>query len=177
MGKDKSRYLFAGRLKTIENTMKFSHLFILQLRPLLFGLGTLTLLIMRTSWPVLTLSFCSISWLFFMPQLYLSIRQCNSGPKAFKIAAIQALLLSWYSNSESPPELLIASSPRRNYPSNYVSASDIIRILKDPLHERGFVTCYHRCRATARSLCYVRESSPAASSWPLSSPLSSGLQQ
>ncbi len=131
----------------------------------------------RTFWSVLTLSFCPILWLSFMPQLRPLIRRCNSGPKAFGGTAIQALLLSWHSSSESPPDLLIASGPRRKYLSNYVSASDLIGIPSDPPHGRGFVTCHHHCRATARSWCYVRKSGPAASSWPFSSSLLSGLQQ
>ena len=53
----------------------------------------------------------------------------------------------------------------------------MIRILKDPFHRHDFVTCHHHCRATARSWCYVRESCPAASSWPFSSPIPRGLQQ
>ncbi len=129
------------------------------------------------SWSVLTLSFCSILWLSFMPQLRLPMRRCNSGLQAFGDAAIQAILLSWHSSSESPPGPLIASGPRRNYPSNYVSASDLIRIPRDPLHGRGFVTFRHRCRATAKSWCYIRESGPAASSWPFFSPLLIGFQQ
>ncbi len=138
--------------------MEFSHLFILQLRSLPFSPRHSTLLMTRPSWSVLTLSFCFISWLSFMPQLYLSIRRCNSGPKAFGGTAIQALLLNWHSSSESPPNLLIASGPKRNYSSNYVSASDLIGIPRDPLYWRGFITCHHRCIATARSWCYVRES-------------------
>ncbi len=177
MGKIKGRYSFAGRLKAIENTMEFSHLLILPLRPLPCGPGPPTLLMTRTSWSVLTFSFCSIFWLSFMPQLHASIRGCNSGPQAFGVAAIQALLLSWHSSSESPPDILIASSSRRNYPSNYVSASDLIGIPRDPLHERGCVICHHRWRTTVRSWCYVRELGPAFSSWPFSSPLPSGLQQ
>ncbi len=157
--------------------MKFSHLFILHLRPLPCGPGPPTLLMTRTSWSGLTLPFCSISWLSFMPQLHPSIWRCNSGPKAFGGAAIQAVLLSWHSSSESPPDLLIASNPRRNYPLNYVSASDLIGIPRDPLHARGFVTCHHCSRPTVRRWCYVRESGPAASSWPFSSPIPSGIQQ
>ncbi len=151
MGKDKGRYSFAGRLKAIENTMDLSHLFILQLWPLHFGPRPPTLLITRTSWSVLTLSFCSIFWLSFMPYMHSSIRRCNSGPQAFGGAVIQTLLLSWHSSSESPPDLLIANGPKRNYPSNYVSAPDLIRIPKDPLHGRGFLTCHHHCRAIAKS--------------------------
>ncbi len=157
--------------------MKFSHLFILQLRPLPCGPGPPTLLMTRTSWSVLTLSFCFISWLSFMPQLHPSIRRCNSGLKAFGDNAIQALLLSWHSSSESPPDLLIANGLRRNYLSDCVSASDLIGIPRDPLHGRSFLTCHHRCRTTARSWCYIRESDPAACSWPFSLPLPSGLQQ
>ncbi len=156
--------------------MEFSHLFILQLRPLPYGPGSPTLLMTRTSWSVLTLSFCSISWLSFMLQLHPPMRQYNSGLQAFGGAAIQVLWLNWHSSSESPPDLLIASGPRRNYPSNYVSASDLIGIPRDPLHGRGFVTCRHRWRAIARSWCYVRESGAATSSWPFFLPLPSGLQ-
>ncbi len=157
--------------------MEFSHLFILQLRPLPCGPGPPTLLMTRTSWSVLTLSFCFISWHSFMPKLHPSIRQCNSGPKTFGGTAIQALLLSWHSSSESPPNLLIASNPRRNSPSNYVSASDLIGIPRDPFHGCGFVTCHHRCKATARSWCYVQESGPAESNWLFFLPPTSGLQQ
>ena len=157
MKKDKGRYSFAGRQKALENTKEFSHLFILQLRPLPFGRGPPTLLMTRTSWSVLTLSFCSISWLSFMPQLHPSIRRCNSGPQALGDAAIQALLLSWHSSNESPLDLLIASGPKSNYPSNDVSASDLIGIVRDPLHGRGFVTYHHFCRAIVRSWCYIWE--------------------
>ncbi len=157
--------------------MKFSHLFILHLRPLFCVPGPPTLLMIRTSWSVWILSFCSIFWLSFLPHLHPPIRPCNSGPKAFGGAKIQALLLSWHSSSESLPDLLIVSGPRRNYPSNYLSALDLIGIPRDPLHGCGFVTCHHRCRATARCWCYFRESGPAASSWPFSSPLPSGRQQ
>ncbi len=151
MGKDKGRYSFVGRLKAIENTIEFSHLSFLQLWPFFCGLGLPTLLMTRTSWSVLTLPFYSISWLSFMPQLHPSIRRCNSGPKTFRGAAIQVLLLSWHSSSESPPDFLIASGPKHNYPSNYVSASDLIGIPRDPLYGRGFVTCHHPCRSTAWS--------------------------
>ncbi len=161
MGKDKSKYSFAGRLKALENTTEFSHLFILQLQPLPRGPEPPTLLMTRTSWLVLTLFFCSISWLAIMPHLQISIRRCNLSPKAFGGAAIQALLLSWHYNSESHSDLLIASGPRCNYPSNYVSASQLIRIPKDPFHGCSFVTCYHFCKATVRSWCYVWESNPA----------------
>ncbi len=165
--------------------MEFSHLFILQLWPLPYDPGLLTLLMTRTSWSVLTLSFCFISWLSSMPHLHPSIRRCNSDLQAFGDAAIQALLLSWHSNSKSLLDLLIANSPRRNYLSNYVSTSDLIRISGNPLHGRGFKTCHHRYRATARSWCYTQESGSAASSWPFFSPLCwpfslllpSGLQQ
>ncbi len=157
--------------------MEFSHLFILQLRLLPYGPGLLTLLRTRTFWSVLILSFCSISWLFFMHQLQPWIRQCHSGLQTFGGTAIQGLLLSWHSSSESPPDLPIASGLRRNYPSNYISSSDLIRIHRDPLHVCSFVTCHHCCRATARSWCDVWKSGPAASSWPFCSPLPSGLQQ
>ena len=157
--------------------MEFSHLFILQLQHLPCSPARPTLLMTRTSWSVLTLSFCSISWLSFIPQLHPSIRQCNLGPQVFRGAGIQSLLLSSYSSSKSPPDLPIASGPKRNYPSNYVSASDLIRIHIDLLHGRGFVTCHHRCRTTARSWCYVRESGPAAFSWLFSLSLPSSLQQ
>ncbi len=157
--------------------MEFSHLFILQLRPLSCGPRHPTLLMTRTSWSVLTFSFCSISWLFFMPQLHPSIRQCNSSAKAFGGTAIQALLLSWHSSSNSPPDFLIANGPSRNYHSNYISASDLIGIPRDPLHGCGFVTCHHRCGAMARSWWYVRESGPAASSWSFSLLLPRGLQK
>ncbi len=49
MGKNKGRYSFAGTLKAIENTMEFSYPFILQLRPLTFGPGLSTLLMIGTS--------------------------------------------------------------------------------------------------------------------------------
>ncbi len=157
--------------------MEVSYLFILQLRPLPCGPGPFTLFMTRTSWSVLILSFCSISWFSFMPQLHPSIRRCNSSPQAFGGAAIQALLLSWHSSSESPLDLLIVSGQRHNYSSNYVSVSDLIGISRHPLYGRSFVTCHYRCRATAGSWCYVWKSGQAASSWPLSSPLPSGLQQ